>query len=332
MEAQALPPEDHSLSTPFFTVGVTTYKRPQLVVKAIQSVLAQSFTDYEVIVVDDCSPDDTERRVKAFALPNITYVRQPANQGISQARNEVIKRAQGEFIVFLDDDDRLTPDFLCHVYEAFRTMPPSVAFAVPAQSAFRESENEDVLIYEDESGYSTTTILTGHCYLQNMIGSGTGLIVRTRAARAIGGFSPEWWVAQDRYFMVQLATKWDFAIIPQARHLLNNHGESHQTKKLTRQAEAQERIGDLNELRSFPHTRDLHYRWGGRIYYALKQNQDGRRCLFKALRIAPFAYKTWGHLFLFEINAFLPISLRRRLFKRFRHGYLLDFANQELQS
>lgn len=314
---------------PFFTIGVTTYNRPQLVVKALQSVLAQSFTDYEVFVVDDCSPDDTEQRVKSFALPNISYVRQPTNQGVSLARNEVIKRAKGEFIVFLDDDDRLSPDFLYQVHQASLVLPPAVAFVIPSQSTFRESENGDILIYDEELGYTTTTILPGHLYIHNMIGSGTGLIVRTRAARVIGGFSPEWWVSEDRYYMIQLAAQWDYAIIPLAKHLLYNHNEHHLTKDISRLAEMAERIVDLNALRAAPKTRVIHYRWGGRIYYALKRGRDGRRCLFKALRVAPLSYKNWGFLLLYEINPLLPLSLRRPLFKYFRHGYLLDLANAQ---
>jgi glycosyltransferase involved in cell wall biosynthesis len=75
---------------------------------ALESVLAQSYTDYEVIVVDDGSTEDLRRTCPALQRPEVRYIRQ-ANQGAGAARNTGLAAAQGEYISFLDSDDVLLP-------------------------------------------------------------------------------------------------------------------------------------------------------------------------------------------------------------------------------
>ena len=88
---------------PNVSVIITTYKRANLVSHAIESVLAQTYTDYEIIVVNDGSPDNTKEVLDQFG-DKITAIHQE-NQGVSAARNAGIKSAQGQYIAFLDDDD-----------------------------------------------------------------------------------------------------------------------------------------------------------------------------------------------------------------------------------
>jgi len=97
---------------PLVSVVVPTYKRARLLRKAIVSALAQeeagTLFDMEIIVVDDCSPDDTAKVVAEF--PGVQYLRLPENRGASGARNAGIKRSRGKYVALLDDDD----EFLTH--------------------------------------------------------------------------------------------------------------------------------------------------------------------------------------------------------------------------
>lgn len=101
-----------SLARPLVSVVIPTYKRAHLLRKAILSALAQEqageLFDMEIIVVDDCSPDDTAKVVAEF--PGVQYLRLPENRGASGARNAGIKRAKGKYVALLDDDD----EFLTH--------------------------------------------------------------------------------------------------------------------------------------------------------------------------------------------------------------------------
>ena len=87
------------------TVGITTYNRAALLSKAIASVLAQSYRNLELLVVDDNSSDDTQAVVSLYQDPRICYCRSDTNRGLAFCRNLATQRARGNYIAFLDDDD-----------------------------------------------------------------------------------------------------------------------------------------------------------------------------------------------------------------------------------
>ena len=94
-------------TTPCFSVVIATYRRAHLLSRAIDSVLNQTFTDFELLVVDDASPDDTELVVRAYGDGRVRYVRCARIRGGAGARNVGVRQARGEFIAFLDDDDEI---------------------------------------------------------------------------------------------------------------------------------------------------------------------------------------------------------------------------------
>jgi glycosyltransferase involved in cell wall biosynthesis len=94
-----------------FTAVVPTYNRAHLIERAISSVLAQTHTDFELIVVDDGSSDNTQAVVERIDDPRIRYVRQQ-NAGAAAARNHGARLATGEYLTFLDSDDEAMPRWL----------------------------------------------------------------------------------------------------------------------------------------------------------------------------------------------------------------------------
>ena len=94
------------------SVIIPTYKHRDFVLATLDSVFAQTFTDYEVIVVNDGSPDDTADVLKPLAEAGRIHYIEQANQGQAAARNRGLAEAQGEFIAFLDDDDLWPADKL----------------------------------------------------------------------------------------------------------------------------------------------------------------------------------------------------------------------------
>ena len=95
------------MTKPEISVVIPTYNRQHLVIEAVESVLAQTYSDFEIIVVDDGSTDDTAAKLRPY-LDRLQYVVQQ-NRGVAAARNTGIRRAQGEFICFLDSDDLWEP-------------------------------------------------------------------------------------------------------------------------------------------------------------------------------------------------------------------------------
>ncbi|MBW1739125.1 MAG: glycosyltransferase [Deltaproteobacteria bacterium] len=110
---------------PQVSVIIPTYNRASCVTEAIDSVLAQTFTDYEIIVVDDGSTDNTREILEPYE-DRIRYIYQQ-NSGVSGARNAGILAANGDWVAFLDSDDEYYPDGLRLLFEPFHENPAIVA-------------------------------------------------------------------------------------------------------------------------------------------------------------------------------------------------------------
>ncbi|TDR57259.1 glycosyl transferase family 2 [Halomonas ventosae] len=103
------------MSRPFLVSVVTpSYNSEKYLAGTIDSVLDQSFFDWEMIIVDDCSPDNANQLVESYVAKDsrIKLIKLDENAGAAVARNVAIRAAQGRFIAFLDSDDRWLPDKL----------------------------------------------------------------------------------------------------------------------------------------------------------------------------------------------------------------------------
>jgi len=111
---------------PLVSVVIPAYGHRDLIVRTLESVFAQTFTDYEVIVINDGSPDDTEAALQPYiSQRKIRYLAQK-NAGVAAARNHGISLAQGEFIALLDDDDLWPPDKLATQVVQLQANPKAV--------------------------------------------------------------------------------------------------------------------------------------------------------------------------------------------------------------
>jgi GalNAc5-diNAcBac-PP-undecaprenol beta-1,3-glucosyltransferase len=119
---------------PFFSIVVPTYNRAHLIVPTIQSILAQEFPDFEILIIDDGSTDDTEDVVEiAFGHHlKINYIRKK-NEERSIARNTGFELSRGQYVVFFDSDDLLLPHYLTVLYEAIEQHPQCNFFATKYQ-------------------------------------------------------------------------------------------------------------------------------------------------------------------------------------------------------
>lgn len=103
---------------PYLSIIIPVYNRENLIDRAVASVLAQSFDDYEIIVVDDGSTDKTADIVSRRRDSRVKYY-YVSNRGAAAARNHGVERASGEYITFLDSDDEALPHWLCRFKERF---------------------------------------------------------------------------------------------------------------------------------------------------------------------------------------------------------------------
>lgn len=116
------------MAAPFFSVVIPVYNRAQALRRAIESVRAQSFQDFEIVVVDDGSQDDSAAVAESFGDARIRIIRQ-ANQGGGAARNRGIDEARGAFVAFLDSDDVFLPHHLARMHALLKNSSGLVGYA-----------------------------------------------------------------------------------------------------------------------------------------------------------------------------------------------------------
>lgn len=104
---------------PAVSVVLPTYNRAPLLGRAVRTVLAQSYTDFELLVIDDGSTDETSNVVAGFRDPRVKYISLAHNTGAGAARNAGIRTARGKFLAFQDSDDEWMPSKLAKQVSAF---------------------------------------------------------------------------------------------------------------------------------------------------------------------------------------------------------------------
>ena len=153
---------------PLVSVIMPSYNAERYIAESIESVLAQTYGNWELVITDDCSTDSTPTIAEAYGKkdPRIKFCVAKQHGGIAETRNLSLQRAQGKFIAFLDNDDLWMPDKL----------EKQVRFMTENNYAFCYSEYE--LMKEDGTPkgkvIKTAGVISYHKYLRNtIIGSGT---------------------------------------------------------------------------------------------------------------------------------------------------------------
>ncbi|MEQ9218626.1 MAG: glycosyltransferase [Cyclobacteriaceae bacterium] len=129
------------MKTPLVSIIMATYNAAQYIADAIDSVLSQSYSNWELIIVNDGSTDHTDSIVQKYTDNRIKYIQSKKNKGVSHARNLAISRMRGSFICFLDSDDVLPVNSIVSRIEIF-FKKPDVSFV----DGCVEYVNEDLVL------------------------------------------------------------------------------------------------------------------------------------------------------------------------------------------
>jgi len=99
---------------PFVSIIIPVYNVSEYIERCLNSVMMQNYKHIEIVIVNDCTPDNSIEKVKSFLDANTKYpvrlIHHDENLGLSAARNTGVKSASGEYVYFLDSDDEITPD------------------------------------------------------------------------------------------------------------------------------------------------------------------------------------------------------------------------------
>ncbi len=146
---------------PFFSIVIPLYNKENFIQNTIKSVLSQTFSDYELIIINDGSTDKGEQKILAFNDPRILY-HSKQNEGVSSARNLGIDLAKSNYITFIDADDFWYPDFLETMYENIINFAHNKVFSAaieietpkkvfPAKYSIKKSGKIEIVNYFEAS-------------------------------------------------------------------------------------------------------------------------------------------------------------------------------------
>ncbi|MFW5983229.1 MAG: glycosyltransferase family 2 protein [bacterium] len=206
---------------PFFTVVIPTHNRPQLLREAVDSVLAQTFEDFELLVVDDHSDTPAEETLSDYNDPRIKTLYNNRSRGGNGARNTGIFAARGEWIAFLDDDDVWLPEKLEKVHDKALSLDQSFVCIYSGRASY-DFENHRIL--NEKRGAKLEGNVKEQALYENVFGGFSSAVVRTDIAKQAGGVDESLPAMQDKDFYFCLACVGKFAAIPESLVFLRTAG------------------------------------------------------------------------------------------------------------
>jgi rhamnosyltransferase len=272
-----------AISQPTVSVILPTYNRSQTLDGAARSVLDQSYSNTELIVVDDGSSDGSSDVLEALAGdPRVEIVRLETNRGAAVARNSGLARCRGRFVAFQDSDDRWEPGALATLVTTLDALPDDVGVAY-GWTELRGRGPSQLLPdprLRPRSGMLASVLAGG-----NVIGLPSALVRRETIER-VGGFDPELPTLEDWELWLRLARVTAFRFVPTIVAVAGRDGGVNRPGAST--LVALERIERRHaDLLASPRARVQLAYLRGRAYGALGHRREMRRSLFAAVAASP---------------------------------------------
>lgn len=209
------------------SVIIPTYNRADVLANAVQSVLQQSFTDFELLIVDDGSTDNTDIVVESMDDKRIRYLKMPENAGVAAARNEGIRHAKYDYIAFQDSDDYWKSDKL-EKQMAFLTQKPEIGLLYCPYEC-QKADGSTILVpdYTIPSEEKQGNIYR-YMLLRNTIGT-PGVLVRRSCLEKSGLFNESLTCLEDWELFLRISRDYEIAFQDESLVLVNlsTDGVSH---------------------------------------------------------------------------------------------------------
>lgn len=276
------------LYAPLFSVIIPTHNRADLLVRAVKSVLVQTEPNFEVIVVDDASTDNTPSVVAAMSDERIRYIRHEKGLGSAGARNAGIREARGEFVAFLDDDDEWMAGKLAMQVDHFRRHPGADLGVVVCGSRVLKGNRVTEQIPRPR-GWVYEELLAFRCHTT----TGT-ILVRRSCFDRVGGFDEAFPAFEEWDLLLRLSQEYTFDYVDQPLHLYYEHDG---VRVSNPRNEIRAMLLILNKyadaLQARPEILALHHYKLARMYMRTGEVRQAKEQLAASLRSSPWKARLW---------------------------------------
>lgn len=294
------------LNRQLVSVVIPTYNREHIISRAIESVLKQTYENWELIISDDCSIDDTEKVVKSYSDKRIKFVKLSKNLGNAGARNFGVKNASGEYIAFLDSDDEFMPNCL---QEFLDTVNNSAAnsFNFAFSGYYILDDNTKKLTEKLWKPKPNITFLE-----ELKIGTGCGLFINKKCFDEIGYFDERLRVAVDTDWLIRLNNAFSYIIVPKYLVILHKHSGARVRNNKRELLKSYEIIFEKNQKQILANKsiiRKFYYKLQWLNYHQNKRS-EGNKYFLKLLNNRIIFLQSIAALVLYN---FLPIRLAKTI-------------------
>ena len=208
-------------SNPFVSVIVPVHNRPRELKRAIQSILMQTYTNYEIIIVDDCSTDNTFEVIQMLEKrdPRIKGYKNTKNGGGAYSRNQGVLKAKGELIAFLDSDDEWLPEKLERQLQYMKQCDENAVLITYFVVKKKHSSDK----------YGSNFIKTGNIRKELLMGRSIAwtsvILIRKEHFNRIGGFSDDLKSMQDFDLWIRLSEFYTCECLPEYLSIMHTDAD-----------------------------------------------------------------------------------------------------------
>jgi glycosyltransferase involved in cell wall biosynthesis len=275
---------------PKVSVIIPAYNCQSFIAETVESILAQTYPDYEIIVVDDGSTDNTRDVLQRYE-DRVRYVYQE-NSGVGAARNRGLSLARGEYIAFLDHDDLWLPEKLETQMKILETRPE---VGLVYSNCYHIDEAGTILGRYFDHIKPARGMVFHQLFMTNFIPLLT-VLVRKAVLDQVGTFRIGWSISEDYDLLLRVARKFilDYVETPLAKYRLHSGNVSRDVDRFLREnlLLAEELIQECPELAKMK-ARKLYrlYYDAAYQYLAQKETEKARQHFLNAVRSSPYALK-----------------------------------------
>lgn len=294
------------------SVVIPLYNKEHSIASTLQSVLKQTYQDFEIVIVNDGSTDHSVEEISKVGDPRIRLIHQN-NAGVSAARNRGIEEAGGAYIAFLDADDEWKSDYLKTQYELTQKYPECSVFACNYE--FKDSQGKVTptiirkIPFKGEDGILSNYFEVASCSHPPICS--ITIMVKKNAIQSIGGFPIGVKSGEDLLTWARLAVNGKIAYAKQAYAVFNVEGYSISEKPKRIPAE-QDIVGqELKALLKAHPSKGLRlynalwHKMRSSIYLRLKMRKKSIREALISIRYNPLNYK----LYIYIVLNLLPVKI-----------------------